>query len=79
MVAFFQSIGAPELILILAVLLLLFGARKLPDIARSFGRSTTEFKKGLKEGKAEADAEEEAGTESGATEVRAPDRTTNSQ
>ena len=78
MVAFFQNIGAPELILILAVLLFLFGARKLPDIARSFGRSTNEFKKGLKEGKTEADADEEAGSEPEGTEVRAPDRTTNS-
>lgn len=78
MVAFFQNIGAPELILILAVLLFLFGARKLPDIARSFGRSTNEFKKGLKEGKVEAEEEEEeeAGTEVGST---TPDRTTNSQ
>lgn len=78
MVALFQSIGVPELLLILAVLLLLFGARKLPDIARSFGRSTNEFKKGLREGKDELEDEEPTGTESG-TEARTPDRTTDSQ
>ena len=44
------TIGWPELLLILAVLLLLFGARKLPEMARSLGRSTKEFKSGLKEG-----------------------------
>jgi sec-independent protein translocase protein TatA len=44
------SIGWPELLLILAVLLLLFGARKLPDMARSLGRSTKEFKAGMKDG-----------------------------
>jgi sec-independent protein translocase protein TatA len=44
------TLGWPELLLILAVLLLLFGARKLPDMARSMGRSTKEFKAGLKEG-----------------------------
>jgi sec-independent protein translocase protein TatA len=52
------TIGWPELLLILAVLLLLFGARKLPDMARSLGRSTKEFKAGMKDGV--ADSPEEA-------------------
>ena len=34
-----SRIGAGEIILILAVLLLLFGAKKLPDLARSLGKS----------------------------------------
>jgi sec-independent protein translocase protein TatA len=55
------TIGWPELLLILAVLLLLFGARKLPDMARSLGRSTKEFKAGMKEGV--ADQPDEAGDE----------------
>jgi sec-independent protein translocase protein TatA len=50
MLAIFQQIGLPEIILILAVLLLLFGARKLPDLARSLGRSTKEFKAGMRDG-----------------------------
>ena len=42
--------GGPEWILILVVLLLLFGARKLPELARSMGQASKEFKAGLKEG-----------------------------
>lgn len=43
-------IGPLELVLILLIVLVLFGARKLPDVARSIGRSLSEFKKGRAEG-----------------------------
>ena len=43
------GIGAQELLLILLIILLLFGARKIPGIARGLGRSVSEFKKGAKE------------------------------
>lgn len=42
--------GGGEWILILAVVVLLFGARKLPELARSLGSSAKEFRKGLSEG-----------------------------
>jgi len=42
--------GPWELLLILFVVLLLFGAKRLPDLARSLGRSLSEFKKGREEG-----------------------------
>jgi sec-independent protein translocase protein TatA len=42
--------GGPELLVILAVLLLLFGASRLPALARSMGESAKELKKGFKEG-----------------------------
>jgi len=46
----FWTPGPLELVVILAVLVLVFGKR-LPDIARSVGRSLTEFKKGINEAK----------------------------
>jgi sec-independent protein translocase protein TatA len=48
------NVGPWEIILVLAVLLLLFGANKLPKLARSLGASMTEFKKGLR-GESEED------------------------
>jgi sec-independent protein translocase protein TatA len=42
--------GGSELIIILLVLLLLFGASRLPKLARSMGQAGKEFKTGLKEG-----------------------------
>jgi sec-independent protein translocase protein TatA len=57
LLAIFQGIGAPELIIILVILLLLFGARRLPEIARSVGKSTKEFKAGMKEGASVEDEE----------------------
>jgi sec-independent protein translocase protein TatA len=46
---FGKGIGAPEIILILVVLILLFGAKRLPDAARSLGRSMRIFKSEVKE------------------------------
>jgi len=39
-----SSIGIPELLLILAILALLFGANRLPDMGRSLGRAIRGFK-----------------------------------
>lgn len=48
-----------ELIIILIVVVLLFGARKLPELARSLGASAKEFRKGIAEGSAEDEAPED--------------------
>jgi sec-independent protein translocase protein TatA len=45
-----SGIGAPELIIILIVVLLLFGSTRLPKLARSLGQASKEFKEGVKEG-----------------------------
>lgn len=58
------NIGLPEIILILAVLLLLFGARKLPELARSLGKSTKEFKAGMREGSTDTEPPVSADTRS---------------
>lgn len=44
-VAFLQNLNAPEIIMIFLVVLLFFGAKRLPDLFRSFGKSLKEFKK----------------------------------
>jgi sec-independent protein translocase protein TatA len=43
------NLGAPELIIVLLVILVLFGGTKLPKLARSLGQAQSEFKQGLKE------------------------------
>ncbi len=42
--------GPVELLLILAIVLFLFGAKRLPELARGLGKSITNFKSGLNEG-----------------------------
>ena len=44
-----MDVGAPELLIVLAVVLLLFGSKKLPELARGMGRASKEFRKGLRE------------------------------
>ena len=45
-----RNIGWPELVLIAAVVLLIFGGRRIPEIMRSLGSGLKEFKKGMREG-----------------------------
>ena len=55
-----MRIGWPEIVVVIAVVLLLFGAKRLPDLMRSLGKSLSEFKKGKEEGEK---AETELGKE----------------
>jgi sec-independent protein translocase protein TatA len=43
----FLDLSTPDLLIILAVVLLLFGAKKLPELSRSLGTSARELRKGL--------------------------------
>lgn len=45
----FGQLGLPEILLILVLVLLLFGARRLPEIGASFGKGIREFKRSLTE------------------------------
>ena len=55
-----MDLGAPELLIILVVVLVLFGGKKLPDLARSLGAAKREFQEGQNEGKpADAAADDE--------------------
>jgi sec-independent protein translocase protein TatA len=58
------NLGPTELIIILIIFMLLFGAAKLPKLARSLGESSREFKKGLAEGATAADDEAKPDTKS---------------
>jgi len=44
----FGSLGVPELLIIFAIIMILFGARKLPDIGRGLGKGIRYFKSALK-------------------------------
>jgi sec-independent protein translocase protein TatA len=43
-------IGLPELLIILAIVVLIFGANRLPDLGRGIGKGIKNFKEGMKEG-----------------------------
>jgi sec-independent protein translocase protein TatA len=57
--AFIGGLRGPELLIILVVVLLLFGAAKLPQLARSLGASAKEFRKGVEEGVDESEETQE--------------------
>jgi len=59
-----MPLGFTEIALIVIVVLLLFGAKRIPDLARSLGRASHEFKKGQKESDADAEEAEKAGKDS---------------
>ena len=54
------GLGAPELIIILLVVLLIFGGTQIPKLARGLGQAQKEYKKGLDEG-----AKDEPGAKDG--------------
>ncbi len=61
----FEKIGLPELVIILVIVLLIFGAGKLPSIARDLGKSVREFRKAK-------DGEEQEGTKTEQKDAEKP-------
>jgi sec-independent protein translocase protein TatA len=51
----FGSVGTPELLMIMLVILLLFGSKKLPELARGLGKGIRQFKKAMEDVKEEMD------------------------
>jgi len=54
------DLGAPELLIILIIVMLVFGSSRLPKLARSIGQAQKEFKEGVKEGAKDDEAEKKA-------------------
>jgi len=52
------GLGTPEMLIIALVIFLLFGATRLPQLAKSLGQSKRAFKEGLDEGEKEAPKED---------------------
>ncbi|MGW5277716.1 Sec-independent protein translocase subunit TatA [Streptomyces sp. NPDC004044] len=69
----FGRLGAPEIILILVVVLLLFGAKRLPDMARSFGQSLRILKSETKAMQKDDAGEPPAGADAVAALQHVPD------
>ncbi len=55
----FQSLGPAELVIILAIVVVLFGASRIGDIGGSIGRGIREFRRELREGEKETDEKKE--------------------
>jgi sec-independent protein translocase protein TatA len=58
-VPFVGNIGGPELLILLVIILLLFGARRIPELARGLGSGVREFKKSSSGAYDESDEEKE--------------------
>ena len=66
------TLGPMELIIALVVILLLFGAKRIPELARGLGSGVREFKAGTKEGQLE-DKNDKKGEEGVTSEVKTDD------
>lgn len=62
-------LGSQEILLIFVAIILLFGASKLPDLARSMGRSMGEFKRGQQEIERELQAAQDGGVATSGTDI----------
>ncbi len=71
----FGPLGIWELLIILVLVLLIFGARRLPEMAKGIGQSVREFRKGIRGLREDIGADETAATDTEASKSEAaPDR-----
>lgn len=61
------GLGPTELIVVLCIIFLMFGAKKIPQLARGLGKGITEFKKGLKDVNSDPEAMDEIPEDTTAT------------
>ena len=69
------SLGPTELIIALVVILLLFGAKRIPELARGLGSGVREFKAGTREGQLEDKKDKDKKDEEGVTSETTADAT----
>lgn len=75
------QLGATELLILMSIILLFFGAKRIPELARSLGKGTREFRKGISEDETrddearDAEKEEPAPSTNGATLAEAAPHT----
>jgi sec-independent protein translocase protein TatA len=69
----FSGIGFTELLVIFLVVLILFGARRIPDIAQGLGKGIREFKKAVRETQGEIDSIDDSKDKSGRIENKSGD------
>ena len=67
---FFQSFGAPELLIILAIVVVLFGASRIGDIGKGVGRGIREFRREIKDETKEGDETKEEKDSADAEETK---------
>jgi len=53
--ALFGPVGLPEMLIILAIVILIFGANRLPELGRGIGSGIKNFKSSIKEGQDKSD------------------------
>jgi sec-independent protein translocase protein TatA len=71
-----MPIGIPELIVVLVIALVIFGPKKIPEIANALGKSINEFKRGSREIEASVRKELESGETKPTTTVTQEDSVT---
>lgn len=75
LLASFMNLAGPDLIVILLIILVLFGAKKLPELARGMGQAVKEFQKAKDEFNDELHKAGKSDTQVAKPELRAPEST----